>query len=100
MKIVPKNGYVIVKPLNTENKTEGGLFIVSQQDTPQNGITKGVVVAHCETYLVQGFPTQQTELKVGDVIVYFKPAGQHKIKDGEEEYILVREIDIMAVIEE
>lgn len=94
----PMNGYILIEPIE-EDITESGLKIVRHHQTSDRNTGKGKVLKTSKEYILAGTKVKQpTELKEGDIIIYFKPA-EIKIKDKDKEYVLVREIDINGVIE-
>lgn len=94
----PMNGYILIEPIE-EDTTENGLTIIRQHQTSDRNTGKGKVLKTSKEYVLAGTKVKQpSELKEGDIIIYFKPA-EVKIKEKDKEYILVREIDINGVIE-
>ncbi len=95
MKLVPLGDRVILKEVEAEETTKSGIVLPGQaQEKPQ----QAEVIAVGPGGLVDG---KAVEMKVeaGQKVIYGKYAGT-QVKLGEEEYIIVRQSDIMAVVEE
>lgn len=87
--IKPLADRVVVKPAPAESKTQSGLIIPdSAKEKPQ----KGEVLA-----VGAGKKDEPTELKVGDMVLYGKYAGQEITIEGEE-YLIMRESDVIAIV--
>ena len=81
---------IIVEPVEAETKTASGIIIPdSAKEKPQ----KGIVVA-----TGKGKHDEPMEIKVGDSVLFGKYSGT-EVKLDEEEYIIVRQNEILAVIE-
>jgi chaperonin GroES len=89
LSIQPLADRVIVKPAAAEEKTSGGIII---PDTAKEKPQRGTVVA-----AGPGKKDEPTTVKVGDVVLYGKYAGQEIPVDGEE-FLIMRESDILAII--
>lgn len=86
---------VAIEPNEAETTTPGGIVIPdSNQEKPVEGI-----VAYTGTgkYDVNG-KLQPLQLKTGDKVIYGKYSGT-SIKIGEKEYLIMREEDVMGVLE-
>lgn len=95
MKLVPLGDKVVIKQLEAEEKTKAGLILTSQsQEKPQIAtviaVGPGGLVGDVEVKMV---------LKEGDKVVYSKYAGT-EIKFEGESYIVIRQNDILAVVED
>ncbi len=96
MKLRPLGDRVLVKPDKAEEKTAGGLYISSgAQEKPQ----RGEVVAVGAGKLDDNGERIPMDVKVGDVVIYGKYGGNEVKVDGED-YLLMRDSDIYAVVEE
>ena len=94
MKLVPLGDRVVLKQLAAEETTKSGIVLPGQnKEKPQ----QAEVVAVGPGGVVDGKEIKM-EVKVGDQVVYSKYAGS-EIKLEEEEYIIVKQNDILAVIE-
>jgi len=95
MDIKPLGDRVVVKPLEAEAKTKGGIVI---PDTAKEKPQEGKVVAVGKGKVLEGGSIQAPEVKVGDKVLYGKYSGNEiTTKDGEE-LLIMREEDILAVI--
>jgi chaperonin GroES len=95
MKFKPLRDRVFVKFTSEEEKTAGGLFIPdSAKEKPQ----KGVVIEVGPGRITDDGKRQPLEVKVGDIILFDKYSGS-KVKIDEEEYLIIREEDILGIIE-
>lgn len=95
MKLKPLNDRVLVKRLETEEKTAGGIII---PDTAQEKPQKGKVVAAGPGRLDEDGKEVKMSVKKGDVVLFSKYAGTEIKIDGEE-HLIMREDDILAVFE-
>ena len=94
MKIRPLADRVVIKFLEAEETTKGGIILASAaQEKPQ----VAEVLAVGPGGVVDGKEVKM-EVKVGDQVIYSKYAGTD-VKMEDEEYIIVRQSDILAVIE-
>jgi chaperonin GroES len=95
MEIKPLGDRVVVKPLEAENKTKGGIVI---PDTAKEKPQEGKVVAVGKGKVLDSGSIQAPEVKVGDKVLYGKYSGNEiTTKDGEE-LLIMREEDILAII--
>ena len=90
MKVKPLADRVLVKPAPIEEKTAGGIII---PDTAKEKPLKGEVVA-----VGQGTKDEEMVVKKGDKVLYGKYAGT-EIEIDDEEYLIMRQSDILAIIE-
>ena len=95
MKFKPLKDRVFVKYTSEEEKTSGGLYI---PDTAKEKHQKGVIVAVGSGRVTDDGKKQPMEVKVGDTILFDKYSGS-KIKIDNEEYLIIREEDILGIIE-
>ena len=94
MKLVPLGDRVVLKQLAAEETTKSGIVLPGQnKEKPQ----QAEVVAVGPGGVVDGKEIKM-EVKVGDQVVYSKYAGS-EIKLDDEEYIIVKQNDILAVIQ-
>ena len=91
---VPLGERVIVKPIEQEQTTRGGIVL---PDTAKEKPQEGEVVAVGPGRLSDDGKRISMELSQGDRVVYSKFAGT-EYKDGDEEYLILRESDILAKI--
>jgi chaperonin GroES len=95
MKIRPLQDRVIVKRVEEEEKTKGGIII---PDSAKEKPAEGKVVAVGKGKIGEDGKLQPLDVKVGDRILFSKYAGTEVKVDGEENLIM-REDDILGVIE-
>ena len=95
MKIRPLHDRVIVKRLEEERTSAGGIII---PDTATEKPIQGKVVAVGKGKILDDGSVRQLDLKVGDKILFGKYCGTEVKVDGEE-LLVMREEDVMAVIE-
>lgn len=94
MKLVPLGDRVVLKQLVAEETTKSGIVLPGQaQEKPQ----QAEVVAVGPGGMVDGKEVKM-EVAVGDQVIYSKYAGT-EVKLDEEEFIVVRQSDILAIIE-
>ena len=94
MKLVPLGDRVVLKQLVAEETTTSGIVLPGQNtEKPQ----PPEVIAVGPGGVVDGKEVKM-EVKVGDQVIYSKYAGTD-VKIEDEEYIIVRQSDILAVIE-
>jgi chaperonin GroES len=95
MKIRPLYDRILVKRLDEEEKTAGGLFIPdSAKEKPQ----EGMVVAVGSGKIQEDGSLRKLELKAGDKILFSKYAGNDIKIDGVE-HLIMKEDDILGVLE-
>ena len=94
MKIKPLGDRVVIKPAPPDEKVQGGIII---PDTAKEKPQKGEVVAVGSGKVSDSGETIALGVKVGDTVLYGKYAGTEVTIDSEE-YLIVRESDILAVI--
>lgn len=93
MKLVPLGDRVVLKELKAEETTKSGIVLPGQaQEKPQ----QAEVIAVGPGGVVEGKEVKM-EVVVGDKVIYSKYAGTEVKMDGEE-YIIVRQNDILAVV--
>ena len=95
MKIRPLQDRVIVKRIQEEEKTKGGLFI---PDTAKEKPQEGKVVAVGKGKANEDGKVFPLDVKVNDRILFGKYSGSEITIDGEE-HMIMREEDILGVIE-
>ncbi len=92
IKIVPLGDKVVIKRQTAESKTAGGIVLPdSAKDKPQRGEVVAIGDGHVKN---NGQKTALT-VKEGDRVIFSSYAGD-EIKIGDEEYLLMRESDILA----
>ena len=94
MKLVPLGDRVVLKQLEEEETTKSGIVLPGQaQEKPQ----QAEVIAVGPGGVVEGKEVKM-EVEVGNKVIYSKYAGTEVKLDGEE-YIIVKQNDILAIVE-
>ncbi len=87
VKIRPLNDRVLVQPAAAKDEQSGGIIIPdSAKEKPQEGEVMAIG------------DSEELTVKVGDKVIYSKYAGT-ELKFGPDEYLLMRQDDILGVIE-
>ena len=93
MKLVPLADRVVLKQLDAEEKTKSGIVLPgTAQEKPQ----QAEIVAVGPGGVVDGKEIKM-EVKKGDQVIYSRYAGTDVKLDGEE-YVIVRQSDILAIV--
>jgi len=95
MKIRPLHDRVIVKRIKEEETTKGGIII---PDTAKEKPSEGKVIAVGNGKLLENGTLKPLEVKKGDKVLFGKYAGTEVKIDGEE-HLIMREDDIIAIVE-
>lgn len=91
MKLVPLGDRVVLKQIEAETKSKGGIILTSSaQEKPQ----EAEVIA-----VGPGTEDVKMEVKPGDKVIYSKYAGTN-VKFGTDEYIVVKQSDVLAIVED
>ena len=93
-KIQPLGDRILLKQLAAEEKTKGGIIL---PDTAKEKPQEGEIIAVGKGRVSDEGKTIPIEVKVGDRVLYGKYSGT-EIKAEGEEYLIVKEEDILAVI--
>ena len=95
MKIRPLQDRVIVRRVKEEEKTKGGLYI---PDTAKEKPVEGTVVAVGNGKILEDGSVRKLDIKAGDRVLFGKYSGTEVKVEGEE-HLILREDDILGVIE-
>jgi len=95
MKVKPLHDRLVIKTLEEEEKTKGGIII---PDTAKEKPVEGKVIAVGAGRIKKDGTKMPLEIKKGDRVLYAKYGGTEIKIDGEE-YLMMREDDILAIIE-
>jgi chaperonin GroES len=95
MNLRPLQDRIIVKRLEEENKTSGGIYI---PDTAKEKPQKGEIIAVGKGKVTEDGKVLPIDVKVGDKVLFGKYAGTEIKIDGTD-YLIMREDDILGVIE-
>ncbi|HEY5497446.1 MAG TPA: co-chaperone GroES [Syntrophales bacterium] len=96
MKIRPLQDRVIVERLAEEGKTKGGIII---PDTAKEKPMEGKIIAVGKGKTTEDGKLVKLDVKAGDKVLFSKYAGTEVKIDGKE-YLIMREDDILGVIED
>ncbi|MDP2927487.1 MAG: co-chaperone GroES [Candidatus Omnitrophota bacterium] len=95
MEIKPLGDRIVVKPLEAEKKSKGGIVLPdSAKEKPQ----EAKVVAVGKGKVLESGAVQTPEVKVGDKVIFGKYSGNEFITKEGEELLILREEDILAII--
>jgi chaperonin GroES len=94
MKVVPLNGRILVKRLEPEQKTSGGILL---PDTAQEKPRQGKVLSLGPGKRLENGSLAPFQVKVDDHVLFSSWAGNEITVDGEE-YLIMSEDDILAVV--
>jgi chaperonin GroES len=95
MKIRPLQDRVIVRRVKEEEKTKGGLYI---PDTAKEKPIEAMVIAVGNGKVLEDGTVRKLDVKAGDRVLFGKYSGTEVKVDGEE-HLILREDDILGVIE-
>jgi len=95
MKIRPLHDRIVIKRKNEEERTAGGLFI---PETAKERPTQATVIAVGKGRYRDDGTVAALAVKVGDTVLFGKYAGTEIKLDGEE-VLIIREEDVLAVID-
>jgi len=95
MKIQPLGDRVVVRPLEAEEKTKGGIVL---PDTAKEKPQEGEVVAAGKGRVLENGTIHPLEVKVGDKVLYGKYSGNEITTKEGEELLIMKEEDILAII--
>lgn len=96
IKLQPLGDRVVVQREEMEEKTPGGIVL---PDTAKEKPARGKVISVGNGRLLDDGTRSQMQVKPGDRVLFSSYAGE-TFKVGDEEYLLMREDDILAVIED
>ncbi len=95
IKLQPLGDRVVVEREEMEERTAGGIVL---PDSAREKPARGKVISVGDGRLLEDGSRSKLQVKVGDRVLFTSYAGDH-IKVGDDEYLLMREDDILAVIE-
>ena len=95
MKIKPLNDRILVKRLEEEAKTKGGIII---PDSAKEKPAQGEVIAVGDGKINDDGKRMALQVKTGDRVLFAKYAGT-EVKISDEEHLVMREDDILGIIE-
>lgn len=95
MKIRPLHDRVLIRRLEEEDKTAGGLYI---PDTAKEKPIRGKVIAVGAGKRDKDGKVQALEVKAGDKVLFSKYSGTEVKLDGDE-HLIMREEDLLAILD-
>jgi len=95
MKIRPLHDRVLVKRTEEDSTSAGGIVI---PDSASEKPSKGEIIAVGNGKILDSGEVRALDLKVGDRVLFGKYSGT-EVKVDEDEYLVMREDDIMAIID-
>jgi chaperonin GroES len=96
LKIEPLDDRVVVKRVEAEEKTAGGIVL---PETAKEKPQRGKVVAAGPGKTLESGERAEMDLKVGDIVLFGKYSGT-EVKIAGEEHLILRESDVLAKIED
>jgi len=96
MAIQPLGDRILVKSLEGEEKSPGGIIL---PDVAKEKPQEGKVLAVGKGRLLEDGTVKPLETKVGDTVLYAKYSGT-EVNHEEKEFLIVREDDILAVLKD
>lgn len=94
MAIQPLGDRVLIRPLEAQEKTKGGIVL---PDTAKEKPQEGKVVAVGKGRISEDGKVTPLEVKAGDKVLYGKYSGTEITVEGDE-YLIVKEDDILAIV--
>ncbi|HRZ67393.1 MAG TPA: co-chaperone GroES [Candidatus Omnitrophota bacterium] len=94
MSVQPLGDRILVKPVDSEVKTKGGIIL---PDTAKEKPSKGKVVAVGKGKLLDDGKVKELEVKVGDTVLYGRYGGT-EIKYKDEDMLILRESEVLAIV--
>jgi len=95
MKVRPLHDRILVKRIEEEEKTKGGIII---PDTAKEKPQEGKVVAVGNGKVLEDGKVQALDVKKGNRVLFSKYAGTEVTIEGEE-HLIIREDDVLGIIE-
>jgi chaperonin GroES len=93
-KLQPLNGFVALKPIETQEETYGNIVL---PDLGKERPEMGEVAATSQIYNYHSDKWVPSQLKIGDLVLIPKMGSQRIVVEGEE-YFIVRETDIFSIV--
>jgi chaperonin GroES len=95
VKLQPLGDRLVVRREDSQERTEGGIYL---PESAKNKPTRGVVVAVGDGKLLEDGSRAPMQVKAGDRVLFTSYAGE-AIEMGDEEFLLMSEGELLAVIE-
>lgn len=93
--IKPLYNNVLLKKVEASKQTSSGIIITQKEENEEYAIV--AAVSGCKEVKIDD-KTYQMPLKKGDKVMYKKYSGTD-VKDGDEEYVLIKAEDILAIVD-
>ena len=95
MKLKPLADRVVIKPIEEDDKTPGGIIL---PDTAKEKPMRGEIIAVGPGNYNDKGERVKMDVKKGDVVIYGKYSGTD-FKMNDQDYLILRESDILAIVE-
>ena len=95
MEIQPLGDRILVKPLEAEERTKGGIVL---PDTAKEKPQEGKVLAVGKGKVLESGKVQPVEVKTGDRVLYGKYSGTEVTTHDGEQVLIMREEDVFAIV--
>lgn len=96
LKLQPLGDRVVIEREESEGKTAGGIIL---PDTAKDKPARGVVVSVGDGKLLDDGTRAKFQVKVGDRVLFTSYSGE-EFKVGDQDLLLMRESDILAILED
>ena len=97
MKITPLSDHILIEPIKEEEKTKSGILL--PETAEQKKLSRGKVVAVGPGKVMDNGVRAPVSVKVGETVLFKEPwQEENKLKEGDTEYFLIEESDILAII--
>ncbi|MCU0713262.1 MAG: co-chaperone GroES [Pirellula sp.] len=94
VKLVPLGDRIVVQREESQERTSGGIFL---PDSAKDKPTRGKIVSIGDGRVLENGSRSTLQVKVGDLVLFTSYAGENIEVDGEE-YLLMNESEVLAVI--
>jgi chaperonin GroES len=94
VKLVPLGDRIVVQREESQERTSGGIFL---PDSAKDRPTRGKIVAVGDGRVLENGSRSTLQVKIGDLVLFTSYAGENIEVDGEE-YLLMNEGEVLAVI--
>lgn len=97
MEIKPLADYVVIEPISREEKTKSGILVPTtiEKEKPE----QGKVIAVGAGRKTDSGDTVAPEVKPGDLVLFTK-YGPNEVKVNDKKYLIAKEEDILAILEQ
>ncbi len=96
MKIRPLHDRVVIRREEKEEKSAGGIVLAA---TAREKPNKGEVIAVGSGKALDNGQVRALQVKIGDKVVFASYAGSQTLKEGDDEFIIMSESEILGVLE-